>query len=107
MGGVFSKGAAGGGTTMSDGVLGGVSGSSVLKKVLMLGFMGTSVIGEEIMMSVPLQPSGKKYLMFWLLCSSSLKSPTKEAFLKVENRIYIQKMKMFQTTFHRQISGRQ
>jgi hypothetical protein len=34
--------------------------------------------------SFPLQPSGKKYRMFPLRCSSSLKSPTKEAFLKSE-----------------------
>lgn len=52
-----------------------------------LGLMNTfaggsgSSIGETLM-SAPLQPSGKKYRIFPLLCSSSSKSPTKEAFLQ-------------------------
>lgn len=51
------------------------------------GLMKTSTGGTgrtigAILMSDPLQPSGKKYRMFPLLCSSSLKLPTNEAFLK-------------------------
>jgi hypothetical protein len=80
---ILGTGTIGGGITSTDG--GGNNGSSVLIKVLMLGFIGTTVLGGETLMSAPLQPSGKKYLMFWLRCSSSLKSPTKDAFLKPKN----------------------
>lgn len=44
---------------------------------------GMGTIDGVTVMSLPLQPSGKKYLIFLLRCSSSLKSPTKDACLKL------------------------
>lgn len=65
----------------NDGTLeiGGLLGSLEFLKILTLGGIGNA-IGETVT-SEPLQPSGKKYLMFSLLSLSSLKSPTNDAFL--------------------------
>lgn len=66
------------GTDNNGGLIGGLL---FLKTCTTL--MGIGSATEETSISDPLQPSGKKYLMFSLLCLSSLKSPTNEAFLKL------------------------
>lgn len=78
----------------TDGVFcGGLIGSLEFVKILTFGGIGRAT-GATVM-SAPLQPSGKKYLMFSLLCWSSLKSPMKDAFLKSNYQLvdYLSKLK--------------
>lgn len=58
---------------------GGLIPGSVL---ILIEGLGIGTTNGATSMSLPLQPSGKKYRMFLLRCSSSLKSPTKDACLK-------------------------
>lgn len=71
------------GTFGTCGCFGGVTGSSPSMVVLGVGTTIGTLRPGGTTMSLPLQPSGKKYLMFSLRCSSSLKSPINEAFLKI------------------------
>lgn len=80
--GITSFGAGGGSKTVLGGG-GGDSGSSDSLKTRAGGFITICMLSGARVISEALQPSGKKYLMFSLRCSSSLKLPTNEAFLKV------------------------
>lgn len=87
-----SKGEMDGGKTFGAcgtfGCFEGATGSSPLIVVIGVGkIIGTLTPGGTTM-SLPLQPSGKKYLMFSLRCWSSLKSPINEAFLKILKKDY-------------------